>query len=238
MTNPDLTLLGVLADKSGSMNRCRDDSEGGLNNLVQEQAALPGDLDLAVADFDTRYRTVRELGRLTTEFRYTLNPGGGTALLDAMGSFITEIGRQLAKRPENERPSKVIILIVTDGQENSSKEWTYSAVKELVERQKNDYQWEFIFLGANIDAIAEGQNIGVGAASSINYDVANAMDSYAVASANISNYRLTGETVNFSDADRQKTMTGNNTMAGNLLVEPDFGITLTQDDKQSKSKKK
>lgn len=209
MTNPDLTLLAVLADKSGSMGVCKDDSEGGLNNLVKEQAALPGELDLAVADFDTRFNTVRELGRLTTEYRYRLCPGGGTALLDAMGRYITEIGAKLAARSEDERPSKVVVLIVTDGQENSSHQWTYHMIKELVERQRNHYQWEFIFMGANMDAVTEGAKIGIRSVSSITYDTANSMNSYAVASANIGNYRTTGQTVNFTADDRQATMDPN-----------------------------
>lgn len=211
MTNKDLTLLAVLADKSGSMHICKDDSEGGLNNLIEEQRALPGKLELAVAEFDTIYHISRDLGLLTKAYHYTLRPGGGTALLDAMGRYISEIGEQLAARPESKRPGKVIMLVVTDGQENSSREWTYTQVQELVERQKNNYQWEFIFLGANMDAVSEGSKIGVGAASSLTYNANDGVaiqNAYSATSSNITNSRLTGASVNYSEADRTQSMGG------------------------------
>jgi uncharacterized protein YegL len=210
MTNDDLTLLAVLVDRSGSMSSCRTDMEGGLNTLVEEQRNLPGTLDLAIAQFDTVFDVVRPMGRLDVAYRYELVPRGATALLDAMGKYITDIGGQLASKSDDERPAKVVMVIVTDGLENSSKEWGRDAVKELVTKQRDQWAWEFIFLGANMDAVAEGASLGVSTASSMTFDANDPVavaGSYAAVSSNLSGYRsgLVNSTA-FSEEDRDKAM--------------------------------
>lgn len=206
MTNPDLTLIGVLVDRSGSMATCKNDMEGGLNTFLREQAALPGLLDVTLAQFDSVYESVWEPTRLNGGWvpEYALFPRNMTALLDGMGKFITETGEYLASQSEDKRPGKVVIMVVTDGMENASREWKRSQVKALVEQQTNVYNWEFTFLGANMDAIAEGTSLGVAGASSLIYDTSNTLGTFAMASASVGDYR-SGVTSNvtYSDEDRQ-----------------------------------
>lgn len=202
MTNKNLSLIAVLVDRSGSMAQCRDDMEGGLNTFVENQAKEPGDAEVTLAQFDTEYELVWPLGPIKDAPKYTLTPRSSTALLDAMGRFITEVGEELAARDEADRPGKVIVCIVTDGMENSSVDWTRATVKELVEQQCTQWQWEFIFLGAGMDAVQEGASVGVAQKSSLTFDKANAKDVYAMASAYVSTVRGGGKAA-FSEEDRQ-----------------------------------
>lgn len=177
------THLAILVDRSGSMGAIREDAEGGLKTMIAEQRALPGDLTIDLFQFDTAYEKVEDIDA------WTLQPRGMTALLDAMGRSITSVGEDLAARDEDERPSKVIFCIVTDGLENSSVEWTRERVSELVKRQTDEWAWEFVFTAANQDAIKEGGNLGV--RNSMNYAAtgAGAQSAYATMGQSISNYR-------------------------------------------------
>lgn len=205
MTNEDLTLIAVLVDRSGSMAQCRDDMEGGLNTFVENQAREPGDAEITLAQFDTKYELVWPLSPIKDAPKYTLIPRGCTALLDAIGRFITEVGEELAKRDEAGRPGKVIVCIVTDGLENSSVDWTRGRVKELVERQRDQWQWEFVFLGANMDAVQEGASVGIPQKSSLTWDKANAGLTYAMASDYVSTVRGGGKAA-FSEEDRKSAV--------------------------------
>ena len=202
MTNADLTLIAVLVDRSGSMAQCRDDMEGGLNTFVESQAKEPGDAEVTLAQFDTEYELVWPLGPINDAPKYTLMPRGCTALLDAMGRFITEVGEELAKRDEADRPGNVIVCIVTDGLENSSVDWTRERVKALVERQRSQWQWNFVFLGADMDAVQEGASVGIPQTSSPTFDKANARLTYAMASTYVSTVRRGGEAA-FSEEERK-----------------------------------
>ena len=205
MTNADLTLIAVLVDRSGSMAQCRDDMEGGLNTFVESQAGEPGDAEITLAQFDTKYELVWPLRPINDAPKYTLVPRGCTALLDAMGRFITEVGEDLAKRDEADRPGKVIVCIVTDGYENSSVDWTRGRVKELVEQQARQWGWEFVFLGADMDAVQEGATVGIPHKSSLTFDKGNARDVYSRASNYVSKLRA-GADAAFSDDDRKSAV--------------------------------
>ena len=204
-TNADLTLIGVLVDRSGSMAQWREDMQGGLNAFVESQASEPGDAEITLAQFDTKYELVWPLGRINDAPKYTLMPRGCTALLDAMGRFITEVGEELAKRDEADRPGKVIVCIVTDGLENSSVDWTRDMVKALVEQQSSQWHWEFVFLGADMDAVQEGASVGVPQKSSLTFDKANARLTYAMASDYVSTVRG-GRKAAFSEQDRKSAV--------------------------------
>ncbi len=205
MTNADLTLIAVLVDRSGSMAECRDDMEGGLNTFVQSQAGEPGDAEITLAQFDTKYELVWPLNMIKAAPKYTLVPRGCTALLDSMGRFITEVGEELAERDEASRPGKVIVCIVTDGLENSSKDWTRDSVKALVEQQSSQWQWEFVFLGAEMDAVREGASLGIPQTSSLTFDKANAREAYSMTSSWVSNVRG-GRKAAFSEEDRKSAV--------------------------------
>jgi hypothetical protein len=170
MTDPNKTALQLVIDRSGSMISIQRDMQGGINTLLLEQAVVPGQCLASLADFDDRYAEVFTDTDLSQEVpTYTLTPRGSTALYDAVGRTITSLGARLAALPEDERPSKVMFVIVTDGHENSSREFTADQVKALVERQTNDYQWEFVYLGANQDAFDVAATFGVPTANTMNY---------------------------------------------------------------------
>lgn len=156
----DLTDITMVLDKSGSMDACRTDAEGGLNAFVREQKELPGEALLTLVQFDTTYAFVHKAKPIREVPYCHLYPGGGTALLDAVGRAIVETGDRLRKLPEKDRPGLVCFVIITDGQENSSREFTKARIKSMIEHQQEKYNWKFTFLGANQDAFAEGQSLG------------------------------------------------------------------------------
>jgi hypothetical protein len=116
-----------------------------------------------------------------------------TAYLDAIGKTINEVGDRLDKTPEEEKPSKVIFVITTDGLENASKEFKREQIKDMITHQTNIYNWQFIFLGANIDAVTEANSIGIFAACNYTADVIGTKSVYTSMSNTISNYRTAGE---------------------------------------------
>lgn len=192
MTNNDLTLLGVLVDHSLSMTVSQAAMQRGLNSFITEQAGVPGQCEITLAEFDHEYRLVWPVQDIKKAGRYELVPRGNTALLDAMGRFITDIGTDLRNRHESLRPDKVIILVVTDGEENASRTWTRTAVKQLVENQQGQWKWEFIFLGANMDAIAEGGSVGFLAANSMTFNQTSSAaigNTYDSITRNVADYR-------------------------------------------------
>jgi uncharacterized protein YegL len=208
VTNSDLTLIAFLVDRSGSMASCKDDMQGGLNTLIKTQRKEPGKAEVALAQFDTEYEILWQPQSIKKVGKYELHPRGSTALLDGMGRFITEIGESLAKRDEEDRPGKVIMCIVTDGYENSSKDWNREQVRKLVQKQRDQWQWEFVFLGANMDAVKEGASLGIQRDTSITYTPANASNVYASTSSLVSNYRVAGAAAaNFTDSDRKNAVT-------------------------------
>lgn len=202
MTNPDLTLIGILVDRSGSMVSMCTEMTTAIKLLLDEQEKLPGRAVVSLSQFDNIYEEVYRMVDLHDVPDYTLEPRGSTALLDAMGKFITDIGHELRDWEESRRPGKVLVCIVTDGYENSSKEWTHKMVKELVEQQRNDYQWEFVFLGANIDAVQVAQGLGMAADSALTFDSASAPVAMAAMSNYAASYRSTGA-AGFTEQDRE-----------------------------------
>jgi hypothetical protein len=152
------------------------DTIGGFNKFVADQKALPGSATFTLVLFNTEdvvvhdAKDIKDVCDLTPQV-YAAN--GGTALYDAMAKAIISTGEALAKLPEEQRPGAVIFLVMTDGQENSSKEFGGEVgrqrVQEMVKHQTEKYSWNFVFLGANIDAKAVGQSLGVRLDCSVNY---------------------------------------------------------------------
>ena len=153
----DLTEIAFVLDRSGSMNPIAADAIGGFNAFLADQQALPGEARLTLVLFDHEYLVpyshapIKTVGPLDAK---TYVPRGMTALLDAVGRTIDDIGARLAAMPEAERPAKVIVAILTDGQENASRDYTFAKVSGMIKHQQEKYSWEFIFLAANQDAIA------------------------------------------------------------------------------------
>jgi len=189
MTNPKLTYLTGIMDRSGSMSSIKDDTEGGWRTLLAEQAAQPGDCRVSLVQFDTAHELVYDYTPIAAAPDYRLVPRGGTALLDAIGFTVTRLGERLAALPEPERPGAVIVVILTDGHENSSKEWDYRRVGELIAHQQDRYQWVFQFLGANQDAILTARGLGIQATHAVTYTAGNVHDTLLATSANVAAYR-------------------------------------------------
>lgn len=184
----DLTDITVVTDRSGSMEECRLEAENGINHFIEEQKKLSGEALFSLIQFDTEYEFVHRGTAIAQVGRYKLVPRGMTALLDAMGRSINEAGDRLSKMSEDQRPGLVVFVIVTDGQENASHEFTRNQIKGTIERQQKEYNWQFTFLGANQDAFAEAASLGiVGAAAT--FTVATVGAAYRSSSNNVARMR-------------------------------------------------
>jgi hypothetical protein len=168
MTDPNYTALLLVVDRSGSMNQIKSDMESGLNALLTEQRALPGLLTVDLFTFDTEIKHVWKLAN-SPDLNVQIHPRGSTALLDAIGIAVTEFGRTLAELPEHARPSTVQVVVVTDGLENASVEYNLVQVREMLRLQQETYGWDFVFLGANQDAVLTGTSLGFDAGSSMTF---------------------------------------------------------------------
>lgn len=161
----NLTEIIVITDRSGSMASVAEDAIGGFNTFLKEQqASKEGRCLMTYCQFDTAYEIVHEarpIADMKPLDSTTFHPRGGTALLDAVGKTISDVGRRLKKTAEDKRPGNVVVVILTDGEENSSQGYTLAKVQEMIKRQSKDYDWTFIFLGQGIDAFAAGHGMGL-----------------------------------------------------------------------------
>lgn len=159
-----LTELVFIVDRSGSMAGLEKDTIGGFNSMLKEQAELEGEARVTTVLFDNQYRLlhdridIRALAPLS-EADYRV--GGGTALLDAIGRTMEKIRAVQKQTAEDYRAEKVLFVIITDGEENSSHKYSVAQIKERIEHQKEKYGWEFVFFGANMDAITEAGKLGI-----------------------------------------------------------------------------
>ena len=192
MPNPNMTELVFIIDRSGSMSAIQKDAAGGLNHFLAEQKKVPGLAMVTLVQFDTIYETVHENKPLHLVPEYVLEPRGGTALLDAIGQTISNVGARLSHTPDHQRPGKVVVIIVTDGEENSSHQSTREQVFAMIKHQQEKYSWEFLFLAANQDAIAVGASYGI--RNSMNYqpNSVGVQSAYSVSSNHVAQYRNCG----------------------------------------------
>ena len=168
-----LTELVFILDRSGSMSGMEKDTIGGFNSLISKQKKEDGKALISAVLFDDRQEVLYD--RVDLEKIETMNENqyyvrGCTALLDALGGAVHHIGNVHKYAREEDRPEKTIFIIITDGMENSSRRYTYEKVRAMVERQKDRYGWEFLFLGANMDAIAAAGRFGIQAERAVNYE--------------------------------------------------------------------
>lgn len=201
----DITLL---LDRSGSMASVAEDTIGGVSTFIDEQRKAPGTASFTLHQFDDLFETpipttdIQKVPNLTSA---TFVPRGNTALLDAIGRAIGETGSRLEKTNEADRAGKVVFVIVTDGHENASHEYTPSKVHEMIEHQKTQYSWEFVFIGANQDAIKVATAYGINSANAMTY-AANAVGTPKVFMAAASNLRMVrgGQSVNMAWSAAQR----------------------------------
>ena len=192
--NTNLTELVFILDRSGSMGGMENDTIGGFNSMLSKQQAEPGDCRITTVLFDNEYEVlhdridIKAVSAITTREYFVR---GQTALLDAVGRTITKIGSVQKNTAEEYRAGKVLFVITTDGLENASREFSYDKIKSMVEHQKSKYGWEFIFLGANIDAVDVANRFGVARDRAQNYhnDSEGVALNYEVLSETIACYR-------------------------------------------------
>ena len=168
-----LTELVFILDRSGSMSGLESDTIGGYNGLLEKQKQEEGEAVITTVLFDDRYELLHDRINLRgvapiTEKEYFVR--GSTALLDAVGKTISKIGNAQKHTAEEERAERVLFVITTDGMENASREYSLKLVREMIERQKTRYGWEFLFLGANIDAAETAESFGIHRDMAVNYN--------------------------------------------------------------------
>lgn len=159
-----LTELVFILDKSGSMGGLETDTIGGYNSMLEKQKSIDGECHITTVLFDNNYELLHDRIDIKavssiSEKEYAV--GGSTALLDAIGRTIHKIGNAQKHTADDYRAEKVMFIIITDGEENSSRKYSADMVKAQIERKKKKYGWEFIFLGANIDAVETAGRFGI-----------------------------------------------------------------------------
>ncbi|WP_205544195.1 vWA domain-containing protein [Rubrobacter indicoceani] len=160
----DLTEIVCVLDRSGSMEAIRSDAVGGFNGFLDDQKREPGEARLTLVLFDHCYKLVHDgvdIHSVPALAENSYAPRGTTALLDAIGRTIDDVGDRLRRTPENRRPSRVVVSILTDGLENASRDYSNARVSEMIQHQQEKYGWEFIFLAANQDAISTAKSVSI-----------------------------------------------------------------------------
>ena len=168
----NLTELVFILDKSGSMSGLEKDTIGGFNSLLDQQRKVDGECVITTVLFDNRYELlhdridIRAVQPITGKEYFV---GGSTALLDAIGKTIHKIGTVQKNTTEEYRAEKVMFVIITDGEENASRHYSSAQIRQMIQHQKERYGWEFIFLGANIDAVETAGRFGIDADRAVDY---------------------------------------------------------------------
>jgi uncharacterized protein YegL len=201
----NLTEIVAILDRSGSMEHLTNDTIGGFNTFLKGQKEISGEAVLTTVLFNDSYILLHDrvdINKIKPITNKEYIAQGSTALLDAMGKTINDIGLKLHNTAENERPCKVIFFIITDGEENASVEYSNEKIKEMVELQRNTYSWEFIFLGANIDSFGVAHSIGISADRAFDYEadsegVFNAQLAMGIAVGNYRRYSSVDQGENF-----------------------------------------
>lgn len=214
MTKSNSTLIAVVLDRSGSMARLITDVVGGFDSFINAQKKEPGECKITLCQFDDVHEEVWTLQDIATvpSIESFYLPRGQTALNDAVARTIISVGEELKKRPDSDRPANVIFMIVTDGQENASKEFKGASgkiiVREMIKHQTEKYSWKFTYLGANVDAFAEAESFGIKGDAAIKFSSTKkgVAGSYDVMAASVSRSRRRGGDISYSVSERSKAM--------------------------------
>jgi uncharacterized protein YegL len=186
------TKIIFVIDRSGSMSNIAKDMDGGLENFIKNQKDQKlGQCDVSLYEFDDEYNVVYENMDISNIKKYKILPRGGTAMFDAVARTINAVGINLSQTKEEDRPDRVLFVIITDGYENASKEFSGNQVQDLIKHQTEKYNWTFTYLGANQDAFRAGGGIGVDRSKILNYtaDSTGANKVWTSLCACTSNYR-------------------------------------------------
>jgi hypothetical protein len=204
--------ITVILDRTGSMEDIRDDTIGGFNVFLKTQQSEPGKATLTLVQFDSqdpyevlhKFKPVADVPKLT---RATYVPRGGTPLLDAMGRGINDLEESLAAMPAKDRPARVVMVVITDGQENASREFSKGQVEKMIKAKQAKADWQFVFLSADLAAIGDAVRSGVKGCSAMAFDkdARGTMAAWLSTSERIADYRSARTPdVAFSQEDRDQ----------------------------------
>jgi hypothetical protein len=207
----DYTHITVILDRTGSMESIRDDTIGGFNTFLKKQKAEPGTATLTLVQFDTqdpyevihRFKPIEEVPELNRE---TYVPRSATPLLDTLGRGINDLEKSLSQLKEEDRPSKVVVVVVTDGQENSSREFRKDQIEKMIKEKTEKSSWQFVFLSADLAAIGDAMAVGIHADAVLLFEKSGkgSADAWASLSARTSDYRSSRKKkIGFQQDDRK-----------------------------------
>lgn len=214
------TELTLLIDKSGSMSSIKAGMEKTLNDFIAEQKKLPGECNVTLVEFDDKYDVIYQSKPLKDVKDIEINPRGGTALLDALGKTINTLEERLRNGTDEDTPDTIVLVCVSDGEENSSKEYAGPAIKKLIKDKTNIQGWKFVYFGTNQDAIATAAQYGFSKGSSMSFASSSAglVGASATMSRAVTSYR-SATNYSFSDEDRAVAMGGQDVVSfGNSVV--------------------
>lgn len=208
----DYTHISIILDRSGSMESIRNDTIGGFNAFLDAQKKEPGDATLTLVQFDSQdpyeviydFKAVKDIPELTRE-RYV--PRGGTPLLDALGRGINDLEQKISDLPEDARPSKLVMAIVTDGQENSSQEFRKEQIAKMIREHREKDNWQFVFLSSDLDSMADAHEYGIADDTSrkFNKDKAGTEEAWDSLTDSVKIYRIGfSNKLTFSHEDKDK----------------------------------
>ncbi len=199
----------IILDRSGSMESGRSDMQGGLNTFLADQKKFSQEnpdcsCTLSFVKFDDKYELVHDFKNLQEVESLELHPRGGTALNDAIGKTITDVGQKLSDMNEEDRPSTVTVFIVTDGAENASIQFTTEQIKSMIQHQEEVYKWKFTYLGADQDSFAVANNLGLNVGSVANYSKGKALNLFSGLSNKMSAVRSASSNVAYVDYSEEE----------------------------------
>jgi Mg-chelatase subunit ChlD len=209
---PGYTHITVILDRTGSMESIRDDTIGGFNAFLDEQKQQPGVATLSLVQFDTqdpyevihRFRAIQTVPKLTRE---TFVPRASTPLLDALGRGINDLEQSVAQMAKEERPAKVVMVVITDGQENSSREFRKEQIVKMIQEKQEQQGWQFVFLSADLASIGDAAAWGIRAGATMSYDrtAQGTAAAWHSVSRHIVDYRSEkAADISFTEEDRQQ----------------------------------
>jgi uncharacterized protein YegL len=200
----DYTVLMLIVDQSGSMSSIKEETQQSMDRLIADQKSMPGRLDIKLVTFSHNVQS-QPLVKADNFAGVSIEPGGMTALYDAMGLGTDALSKEL--NGLEDKPTNIIVLTVTDGFENASQEYNSERIQKLIKFYSDSEQWEFMFLGSNQDAILTAKELGMKGGSALTYDASSkgVNESVAAASRYISATR-SGLEASFTDEDRTKSV--------------------------------
>lgn len=200
--------VALVVDRSGSMQPITSDVVGSVKQFIGDQKKIGGSASMSVIQFDDKYDIIHDFTKIEdvdeNKFASEYCPRGSTALLDAIGRTTIEMTRRLDSMPQEERPQRVVVAIITDGLENASKEYNIEQIKELIKKKEAE-KWDFIFLGATLDAIDVAKGMGFSDTKAARYSTSNMEECMKLFSDQVTQARRNKE-IAISEEERKKLM--------------------------------